>query len=287
MYQPSLFIDQDTRLRPPRSLWKLAKRGIFIGTSGYSYDDWVGPYYPLGTKRPQMLDFHQQFYPAIELNYTYYSMPRPSTLFQIRNKAPHARFSVKAHQSITHERRAIREDWRMFADSLQVFSDTGQLAAVLFQFPSSFRCTPENFVYLDTLCEYFEALPIVFELRHAGWHTESTVEYARHRRIALSSVDAPHLPGLTSNVLYPSRRIAYYRLHGRNAFNWFEGDNTTRYDYTYTEQEIEEIVRNILALAQYSEHVYVFGNNHPRAQAIDTTIAIADALESTPALAAL
>ena len=287
MYQPSLFIEQDSRLRPPRSLWKLAKRGIFIGTSGYSYDDWIGSYYPRGTKRPQMLDYHQQYFPAVELNYAYYTMPRPSTLFQIRNKAPHAKFSVKAHQSITHERRAIREDWRMFADSLQVLSDTGQLSAVLFQFPSSFKCTPENFSYLDMLCEYFESLPMVLELRHAGWHKDVTYDYARQKRVALCSVDAPHLPGLTSNVLYPTRRMSYYRLHGRNAFNWFEGDNATRYDYTYSAQEIEEIVRNILALAAYSDTVYIFGNNHPRAQAIETTIAIADALDDAPALAAL
>ncbi|MDH7515951.1 MAG: DUF72 domain-containing protein [Bacteroidota bacterium] len=285
MHQLSLFIDQDERIHPPRCLWKLAKRGIFLGTSGYSYEDWVGPFYPAGTKKPAMLDIYQEYFPAVELNYTYYSMPQPSTLFKIRNRAPHMRFTVKAHQSITHERRSNLEEWRMFADAMQVFTDTDQLGCVLFQFPYSFKRSRENFEYLEAVCEFFEPLKPVLEFRHTSWHNEALYEYARRRRITLCSIDAPPLPGLTSNVLYPSSRMSYYRLHGRNALHWFDGDTTTRYDYTYTEQEIEELVRNILSLAEYSEVVYVFGNNHPRAQAVSTMAAIARALDETPALA--
>jgi len=175
----------------------------------------------------------------------------------------------------------------MFADTMQVLSDTDQLGAVLFQFPYSFKRTHENFLFLESVCDFFEPLRPVLELRHASWHNEELFEFARCRRVALCSVDAPALPGLTSNVLYPSRRISYYRLHGRNALRWFDGDNITRYDYTYTEQEIRDLVRNILSLAEYSELVYVFGNNHPRAQAIETMATLACALDNSPALAAL
>jgi uncharacterized protein YecE (DUF72 family) len=287
MYQPSLFVEEEKRLIPPRILWKLAKRNIFLGTSGYSYDDWVGPFYQAGTKKNQMLDYYQYFFPAVELNYTYYSMPRPSTLFQLRNKAPHIRFSVKAHQSMTHDRKSIRQDWKDFSDAMVVLSDTGQLASLLFQFPYSFKCAHENYRYLDEICEYFDALRIVFEFRHASWHHETTYEYARRRNVTVCSVDAPRLPGLAGSVAVPSHSLAYYRLHGRNAQNWFEGDNSTRYDYTYSEDEIHEIVHTILALASHADAVYVFGNNHPRAQAIETVIRVARALDHAPALAAL
>jgi uncharacterized protein YecE (DUF72 family) len=287
MYQPSLFTEQEIRFIPPRSIWKLAKKRIFLGTSGYSYDDWIGPFYPLGTKKNQMLDYYQHFFPTVELNYTYYSMPRPSTLFQIRNKAPHMKFAVKAHQSITHERRAVRQDWQDFADALCVLSDTDQLAAVLFQFPYSFKCTRENYAYLDEVCEYFNSLRMVLEFRHAGWNNDVTYRYAAQRRVSVCSIDAPKLPGLSNDALSPSRSPAYYRLHGRNARNWFDGDNVTRYDYTYTEDEIHEIVNNILALASHADAVFVFGNNHPRAQAIETIISIAETLDHSPALEAV
>jgi uncharacterized protein YecE (DUF72 family) len=287
MYQPSLFIEEEKRLIPPRSLWKLAKRNIFLGTSGYSYEDWIGPFYQSGMKKNQMLDYYQFFFPAIELNYTYYSMPRPSTLFQLRNKAPHMKFSVKAHQSMTHDRRSIRQDWKDFADAMVVLADTGQLAALLFQFPYSFKCVQENYGYLDEVCEYFDAYRLVFEFRHASWHHDATYDYARRRNVTVCSVDAPCLPGLAGNVMFPSSSLAYYRLHGRNARYWFEGDNATRYDYTYSDDEINEIVHTILALASHADAVYVFGNNHPRGQAIETVISLARSLDRAPALDAL
>jgi uncharacterized protein YecE (DUF72 family) len=287
MYQESLFAEKETRLLPPRSLWKLRQRGVFLGTSGYSYEDWVGPFYHWGTKKPRMLEYYQHFFPATELNYTYYSMPRPSTLFQIRNKAPHMMFSVKAHQSITHQRRVLQQNWQDFADAMTVLADTDQLACLLFQFPYSFKCSNDNFAYLDELTEYFNTFPIVLELRHASWHHDTTYEYSRKRGITLCSVDAPRLPGLTSNVVYPGKDLAYYRLHGRNAQNWFDGDNVTRYDYRYDPRELEEIVRNIISLIEASQHVFLFANNHPRAQAVETVCQIARALDASPALAAL
>jgi len=287
MYQETLFTDVETRMLPPRSIWKLRQKGIFLGTSGYSYDDWIGPFYRHDMKKPRMLEYYQHFFPVTELNYTYYTMPRPSTLFQIRNKAPHMHFSVKAHQSLTHERRVVLQTWQEFADAMTVLSDTEQLSCLLFQFPYSFKCTHDNFAYLDDVIEYFNSFHIVLELRHASWYNEISYAYARKRGITLCSVDAPRLPGLTSNVICPGRELSYYRLHGRNARNWFDGDTITRYDYTYTPEEIEEIVNNIITLIETSSSVYVFANNHPRAQAIETVSSIAQALDIHPALAKL
>jgi len=287
MYQQTLFIDDEERLLPTRILWKLHRRGITLGTSGYSYDDWIGPFYLRGTKKQHMLEYYRHFFPATELNYTYYTMPRPSTLFQIRNKAPDMMFSVKAHRSLTHERRPIRQSWLEFADAMMVLSDTDQLACLLFQFPFSFKCTSDNISYLDEVVEFFNSFNIVLELRHASWYNDTTYNYARSHGVTLCSVDAPRLPGLSNNVICPGRDFSYYRLHGRNAANWFDGDNVTRYDYNYTATEIEEIVRNIIFLYEASGHVYLFANNHPRAQAIETVTAVAETLDTHPALASL
>jgi uncharacterized protein YecE (DUF72 family) len=287
MYQESLFTEAETRIIPPRSIWKLRQRGVYLGTSGYSYDDWIGPFYQPGIRKPQMLEYYQHFFPASELNYTYYTMPRASTLFQIRNKAPHMQFSVKAHQSMTHERRILHQNWQDFADAMMVLADAEQLACLLFQFPYSFKCTSDNAAYLDELIEYFNTFNVVLEFRHVSWHNEITYAHYGKRRTVLCSVDAPRLPGLTSGVIYPGRDLAYYRLHGRNAQNWFDGDNVTRYDYRYNDRELQEIVDNIIALIKASQHVFLFANNHPRAQAVETVSKIATMLDASPALAAL
>ncbi len=287
MHQQSLFTAQQSRIIPPRSIWKLRKKGIFLGTSGYSYEDWIGPFYQYGTKKPRMLEYYQNFFPATELNYTYYTMPRPSTLFQIRNKAPRMMFSVKAHRSITHERKPLKQNWRDFADSMMVLSDSDQLAALLFQFPYSFKCSSDNFAYLEEIIGYFDTFRIVLELRHASWYHKTTYDFARKRNITLCSVDAPKLPGLTNNAIIHSRKLAYYRLHGRNSANWFSGDNSTRYDYSYGATEIDDIINNILSLIETADYVYLYANNHPRAQAIETICKIADALAVHPSLATL
>ncbi len=285
--QTVLFEESEARIIPPRDIWKAADRNIFLGTSGYSYDDWLGVFYPRDTRKTAMLDYYQHFFPVVELNYTYYSMPKASTLYQLGNRAPDMRFAVKAHQSLTHRRTRNMEDWRQFADAMMVFHDAGRLASVLFQFPYSFKCTQEQFDYLEELAEFFEPFPLVFEFRHVSWYHSETYALTRRRHVTLCSVDGPRLPGLTSNFLFASPKIAYYRLHGRNASSWFNGDNITRYDYTYHPHEIHEILRNILALADKADTVYVFANNHPRAQAVETLSALARSLDEAPALETL
>ncbi len=277
--QQTLFQDDHPTLIPPKLLWKLRQRNIFLGTSGYSYDDWRGRFYPNSVSKNRMLEYYQQFFPAVELNFSYYSLPQVSTLYQLRNKAPQTRFSLKAHGSITHQRRRIYQDWQQFGDAAMVLAEAEQLAAVLFQFPFSFPKNKDNMEYLHEVVDYFSQLPLVVEFRHGSWVNPDTVEFCRRLNVTMCSVDAPRLPGLTCNSVVAGKSIAYYRLHGRNAFQWFNGDNASRYDYTYSKKELQDIVYNILLLLHQVDYAYVFANNHPRAQAIETTIALAYMLE--------
>ncbi|NOY06387.1 MAG: DUF72 domain-containing protein [Chlorobi bacterium] len=262
-----------------KAIRSLVKKGIFIGTSGWSYEDWVGPFYPPRLKKPQMLPYYQQFFPVSEINYTYYSMPTAATLEQIRRKAARMRFAVKAHKSLTHERSTEREGWKAYADALEPLRAHEQLAAVLFQFPYSFKCTQHSYDYLAEITGYFETLPLVMEFRHSSWFHERTYDIMRKWKVALCSVDAPRLPGLTHNEIHVTSSIAYYRLHGRRAEEWFSGDNITRYDYSYSDEEIRELAENVVVLHHDAETVYVFANNHPRGQAIETAVKLARELQ--------
>jgi uncharacterized protein YecE (DUF72 family) len=128
------------------------------------------------------------------------------------------------------------------------------------------------------LREYYELLPMVMEFRHAGWFSEDLYAILRKMRTNICSVDAPRLPGLTSNIVRATGRQGYYRLHGRNAQNWFDGDNVTRYDYSYSPQEIVELAANVKQLAHVTEEVFVYANNHPKGQAIETAVKLAEEL---------
>ena len=77
---------------------------VLIGTSGYSYTEWVGPFYPNGTNTDDYLSFYAQCFPTVELNFSYYRMPEATQLAVMHQSAPTLRFSIKAHRSMTHQR---------------------------------------------------------------------------------------------------------------------------------------------------------------------------------------
>ncbi len=93
---------------------------ILIGTSGFSYDDWVGPVYPPDLPKSEWLSFYAREFPTCELNFTFYRIPNPHTLARMADKVPDGfLFSVKAFQGITHERENPEPRVRKFVAALR------------------------------------------------------------------------------------------------------------------------------------------------------------------------
>ena len=93
---------------------------VYIGTSGYSYDDWVGPFYPQGRGKRDFLGFYAQRFPAVEVNFTFYRLPNQHALAAISRKTgPDFRFVVKANQDMTHKGGENQEVFRQFREGLR------------------------------------------------------------------------------------------------------------------------------------------------------------------------
>ena len=120
---------------------------IRLGTSGFSYDDWIGEVYPEDLPKWQWLSYYAKSFNTVELNVTYYRIPEARIIRGWVDKTPDDfLFTVKAHKSLTHERK--EPDFKYFCDSIHVLKDAGKLACVLAQFPHSFHPMPENRDYL-------------------------------------------------------------------------------------------------------------------------------------------
>src|SRR5512136_463270 len=120
---------------------------IHIGTSGFAYDDWVGPFYPAGLPAAEQLAFYAREFSTVEVNTTYYRVPAPRLVQGWAAKTPDGfRFAVKAYQGLTHERE--QPDFAGFVAALQPLAEAGKLACVLAQFPYSFHPTAANSDYL-------------------------------------------------------------------------------------------------------------------------------------------
>ena len=243
---------------------------ILIGTSGYSYDDWEGPFYPPGLAKAERLSFYAQRFPAVELNFSYYRQPSASTLARMVGNTPEGfLFSIKAHQSLTHSiGKDLQQDIDRYKRGIRPLLEAGRLAAILFQFPYSFHYTPENRRHLQQLCDAFTGLPKAVEFRNREWQRESVYGGLRQVNASFVNVDEPPLASLPKAGDVVCADPAYLRFHGRNRDNWWKGDNVSRYDYLYDTEELSEWLPLIESMLAKTQLLLVMFNNHSRGQAV-------------------
>lgn len=244
---------------------------IYIGTSGYSYDDWVGPFYPEGTKKDEFLDYYKDQFDTNELNFTYYRMPSAKMLGNFVDKVPEGfLWSVKAPGEITHERDDPIPNVQKFSDALAPLKEADKFACALLQFPSSFHATDENADFIRKVAEAFGDTKLVVEFRNREWVTEDTFDLLHDNGLGFCCVDQPQFKTLLPPVAVATSPVAYIRFHGRNYKKWWHHDEAwERYDYDYKAEELAEWVPRIIALDQQKETsvTMVYMNNHSVGQA--------------------
>lgn len=242
---------------------------VLVGTSGYSYGDWVGPVYPSGTAKKDFLSVFSNRFSIVELNFSYYRQPDAHiTGRMVEETDPGFFFAIKAHKSITH---TISEDWRtevaVYRKGIQPLIVSKRLTAVLLQFPFSFHYEKENRIYLDRVCSELQDLPLVLEFRHADWQATRVYHEMRSRNIGLAVADYPALHNLPKPTPVITSDIGYVRFHGRNAKNWWGGTNASRYDYLYGSSELDEWVERITGMSRNAKVLVIVFNNHWRGKA--------------------
>lgn len=237
---------------------------ILIGTSGFSYDDWKGKFYPERFDKKDMLAYYARSFNTTEINSSYYNIPGAASFAGMAKKTPEGfEFVVKAHKDMTHVEEPKRELFDIFLGATQPLREAGKFGCVLAQFPWSFGCDNENNTRLRQFRDMIGDLPTVIELRNADWVNEDTFGLLRELDFGFCSVDEPHLKGLMPPVAAATSRIGYVRFHGRNAKNWWKHEESyQRYDYLYSEEELSEWIPKVTDIEDQTSKTYVFFNNH-------------------------
>ena len=236
---------------------------IRIGTSGFSFDDWRGNFYPETIDKGKMLDHYATFFPTVEINSTYYNIPHPAVMNNLVKKAPEGfDFVVKVPQSFTHRRHDLDTDLAKYLHALEPLDESDKLSGLLAQFPYSFKFSRNGLDYLSLLNAAVAPRPLFMEFRHRSWVNRTMYDRLRNEGIGYVCVDEPGLPNLLDPDLFATTSIAYGRLHGRNADQWWDG-GPLRYDYKYSESELgawKEKIHKLSAKGSV-KRLYLFFNN--------------------------
>ena len=209
---------------------------LWVGTSGYSYKAWLGKFYPEDLPSKEMLRFYASRLPAVEINNTFYRLPKESVLQSWAEQAP-ADFSfvLKASQRITHRKRlkdAGDEVQYLFRVAAALGSKQG---AMLFQLPPNLRKDIERLKNFLALLPH--DIPAAFEFRHPSWFDEEVFACLRERNCSLCLAETEE----TLNAdLVATATWGYLRLRR---------PDYTRADLQYWKERV---------LAQKWDQVYIF-----------------------------
>jgi uncharacterized protein YecE (DUF72 family) len=240
---------------------------VWIGTSGYSYPDWVGYFYPPGTRSGQMLPHYCRAFPLVELNFTFYRPPTALMLARLADNTPDRfQFIVKLPRTLSHGQSA--DDLAAFRHAVSELQRREQLMGLLCQMPPSAHYDKKSLKWLQMLSAELSDRRLAVELRHRSWRREDLPEWMEEHHLDLVSVDVPDLPALFPRGWVQSSKRVYVRLHSRSAESWY-GGGQKRYDYNYSDGELNEWIDAMNAAQERTEEVLFLFNNCFRGQAID------------------
>ena len=222
-----------------------------LGTSGWSYPDWKGRFYPEDIPQRKWLPFYAEHFNTVEINMTFYRYPKPETLKGWLDKTPsNFTFTLKANRQITHYKKLqdVKGDLRYFyllADSLRE-----RLGCILFQLPPSL--TKNMNLLQDFLTHLSPNHKNVIEFRHESWFSEDVYSLLRSHQVIFCVVSSPQLP----DHIVETAETSYFRFHGR--IGW--------YKYNYTDEELKDWAEAIQKTK--SKECFIYFNNDYHAYAV-------------------
>lgn len=249
---------------------------LLVGTSSWSDQ---GPFYPPGLKQSRQLPYYATHFPVVEVNTSYYHVPRRSMIEGwVARTPPGFVFDVKPPRELTSTPEepggeAPEPDAdlaRVFLDAIQPLVDAKKLGAVTFQFPPSYRNVEEHRDYLRLLPELFPGVHLAVEFRRRDWldpeHADDTLALLAETGLSYTMVDEPQVGTGSVPPVYgiTSRKLAIVRFHGRNARTWysFGTGSEGRFDWDYAPEELAEWLPEIERAADEADEVHLLFNTN-------------------------
>ncbi len=227
---------------------------LYIGTSGFSYDDWVGEFYPMDLASNRRLNYYAEHFNTVEINNSFYHLPKKETFKKWAGSVnDDFVFSVKANRYITHMKNLIvdKESINKLLDRAEPLGK--KLGPILFQLP------PQWNINLERLKNFVRVLPddqrFVFEFRNETWYSDRVYEILKKSNLGFcihDHLDAPSLEIITADFVY-------FRFHGPDGY----------YQSKYSPEELENYKFRIMNYLNKGLDVFIYFNNDFQGFAVD------------------
>jgi len=228
---------------------------IRIGTSGWTYGDWRGRFYPRDLPQRKWLEFYSARFDTVELNATTYRLPKESNIVTWCTTVPDGFvYTIKLSRLITHRKTLpprVDEFVENYMHRASCF-EQGKVAQILVQFPPHLE---RDDAHLDA---FLDKLPVhhryAVEFRNKSWNVQRTYDALRERSMALCIHD---YPGCKPPDVVTTPSFSYVRLHGYIA----------PYVGSYPRRSLQHWAKRIRRLNEHAQNVYVYFNNDVKAAA--------------------
>ncbi len=237
---------------------------VLLGTSGWSYQEWVGVFYPTSTE--SKLKHYTRVFPTAEIDSTFYAMPQPGVVQGWDRYSPKEfAFAAKLPKTVTHDLlehlgHDIEKEMDKFAELMMPLNNSGKLACLLIQLPPSYKYDVEH------LDQFLALLPhgykYAIEFRHKSWLQPQTWKILSRYSVAYTIVDEPLLPP----DIHVTADFAYLRWHGHGQHPW--------YDYHYTDKELEDWKPKIEEIQSSTKNTLGYFNNHFHGYAVENALKV-------------
>jgi len=272
---------------------------IRIGTCSWADEALSKHWYPKGLAAAERLPYYAQHFDTVEVDSTYYRLPAEEMVRRWAERTPDdfvmhvkafglmTRHPVKLEalppdlreEAPTDDKGRVErpsrefrgEVFRRFLEALEPLRSAGKLGGILFQFPSYVVYKDRSLEYLEWAKGQLDDDEMLVEFRHVSWldeeHRDETLRFLEELGATHVIVDSPRIEGaknVSPTVLALTGPTAYLRFHGRNADTWNKrgGSASERFDYLYSDEELQEWVGPLREVAEQAEQAYAFFNNN-------------------------
>jgi uncharacterized protein YecE (DUF72 family) len=240
---------------------------LYIGTSGWHYQHWIGPFYPKNLEKKERLNYYSQYFSTVEINHSFYKLPDQGTFQNWVEQVPgNFTFSVKASRYITHMKKLkdTSEALSRFMNGIKPLKRNQ--GPILFQLPPHWKCN------IERLESFLEILPFegqyVFEFRDSSWWNNETYKLLKQNKAAFCIFD---LAGVLSPII-STTNFVYIRLHGPN----------DAYKGSYSEEALNKWAERIQKWITKDKMVFCYFDNDQNAFASKNALQLEQILQSYP-----